>query len=147
MTQLKVKKVLADAIMPKFHSAGAACFDLHAVVPEGKTEVVSPGNPVIIDTGLAFEVPVGHVLLIYSRSGQGFNHNIRLANGTGIIDSDYRGDIKVKLTKDSGTRAVIKHGARIAQALLLPIPLVDLVLVDELTETERGAGRFGSTGE
>lgn len=147
MIQLKVKKVQADAILPKYQTTGAACFDLHALIGDADAQVtIGPGRPAIIDTGLAFEVPEGHVMLIYSRSGQGFNNNVRLANCTGVIDSDYRGDIKVKLTKDSGTAITVRNGDRIAQAMVIPIPQVALVEVDELSETTRGAGRFGSTG-
>ncbi len=97
-------------------------------------------------TGLAFEVPHGHVLKVFSRSGHGFKYGVRLANGTGIIDSDYRGELMVCLKNDGPEPMVVHHGDRITQAMLVPIPQVELIEVQELSDTERGAGGFGSTG-
>ena len=143
--QLKVKRLHPDAIMPKYQSAGAACFDLHAIC--GHNPIVVPEREVF-DTGLAFEIPQGWVMLIFSRSGDGFKRDLRLANCVGVIDSDYRGEVKVKLTYDGCAEegAVIKHGDRIAQAMLVQLPQVDLVEVGELSTTERGEAGFGSTG-
>lgn len=145
--ELKVKRLHPDAIMPKYATDGSACFDLHAVVD----------RPLVVfkecafRTGLAFEVPQGHVLLIFSRSGHGFRHDTRLVNCVGVIDSDYRGEVMVKLRRDrrddGRTGALhIQPGDRIAQAMLVPIPRVQLVEVDQLSETARGTGGFGSTG-
>ena len=86
------------------------------------------------------------MLLIYSRSGHGFKNDIRLANCTGVIDSDYRGEVKVKLTSDGDCDFAVNAGDRIAQAMLIPVPKVELMAVTELSDTERGTGGFGSTG-
>ena len=147
--KLKVKRLHPDAILPKYQTAGAACFDLHAVCDEG-SKFVPPGSPEKFRTGLSFEVPAGHVMLIYSRSGHGFGLDTRLANCVGVIDSDYRGEVHVKLTRDSSENVVwlgVSTGDRIAQAMILPIPLVEIVEADGLSETERGTNGFGSTGQ
>lgn len=167
--ELKVKRLHPDAILPEYATDGSACFDLHAVhiggltnfewdvlekIPEVLREgadrhaELEPNEPQIFKTGLAFEVPAGHALLIFSRSGHGFNYDTRLSNCVGVIDSDYRGEVMVKLRNDGGRilSPRIKSGDRIAQAMLVPIPSVQLVEVDELSETARGDGGFGSTG-
>jgi dUTP pyrophosphatase len=143
--QIKVKPLYPDAILPRHATPGAACFDLHALLNIERDDLL-PGDSMVISTGLAFEVPAGHVMLVYSRSGHGFKHGVRLANGTGVIDSDYRGEVKVCLTNDGTTPLEITNGDRIAQAMVIPVPAVELVQADELTDTQRGAGGFGSTG-
>ena len=145
-TLLGVKRLTGTAILPSFASAGAACFDLHADLrAEGYDQLYFRENEVI-RTGLAFNIPEGYVLMVYSRSGQGFKNNVRLANCVGVIDSDYTGEVKVKLTIDGELPYIVKHGDRIAQAMLIKLPSVQLVEVDELKTTERGANGFGSTG-
>lgn len=161
--KLKFKKLHLAAIAPKYATKGAACFDLHAINVNGisaeeaavlkkhchdaKTFTeVSKSRPAIFDTGLCFEVPAGHVMLIFSRSGHGFKNSVCLANAVGVIDSDYRGEIKVKLKADDQGSLSVSSGDRIAQAMIVPIPTVELEEVDELSETERGTGGFGSTG-
>ena len=102
----------------------------------------------MISTGLSVEIPSGYGLFIFSRSGQGFKSDVRLANCVGVIDSDYRGEIKIKLTKDVASWAMpseIKSGDAIAQGVILPYPRVTFVEADELSNTERGTGGFGST--
>jgi dUTP pyrophosphatase len=151
--KLKIKRLHQQAIMPVYSTDGAACFDLHACTVDGYTQtgsLVTEGTPVLVGTGLAFEVPQGHALMIYSRSGHGFIHNVRLANCVGVIDSDYRGEVAVKLTCDwddeKSMPIKIMPGMRIAQAMIVPVPKVEFVEVEELGQTERGAGGFGSTG-
>lgn len=154
--KIKIKKTHPDAIVPEYQSTGAACFDLHAIGPKSPMDdglTVRHNDPVKIRTGLAFEIPADHVMLVFSRSGHGFNNDVRLANCTGVIDSDYRGEVMVKLTNDAvgaghlGEQALrLRSGDRIAQALVLPIERVEFDLVDELSTTERGAGGLGSTG-
>jgi dUTP pyrophosphatase len=144
---LKIKKLHPDAIVPQYATDGAACFDLHSVddVTNGRLMV----DPCIVfRTGPSFEVPPGHVMLIFSRSGHGFRHDVRLANCVGVIDSDYRGEVLVKLTADwrRGDTLYVNNGDRIAQALVIPYPRVTFEVVDELSDTQRGAGGFGSTG-
>lgn len=141
--KLKVKKLHPDAVIPTYATSGAACFDLHAVDFEGENKTDS----LVIKTGLAFEIPDGWQMLIFSRSSHGFKHNVRLANCVGVIDSDYRGEVKVKLTADFGWNLSIFKGDRIAQAQLIPVHRVTFEEVSELTETERGNGGFGSTGK
>ena len=145
--QLKIKKLHPDAIIPQYATKGAACFDLHAV-SEGK---ITPAMPVMFKTGLSFEIPEGWVMLIFSRSGHGFNSAVRLSNCVGVIDSDYRGEVKVKLTCDDLSEEIpplrINPGDRIAQALLVPSCRVTFNFAEELTDTARGAGGFGSTGK
>ncbi|QXV82401.1 dTUPase [Escherichia phage KurtStettler] len=145
-TLLGVKRLTDTAILPSFASAGAACFDLHADLrAEGYDQLYFRVNKVI-RTGLAFDIPEGYALMVYSRSGQGFKNNVRLANCVGVIDSDYTGEVKIKLTIDGELPYIIKHGDRIAQAMLIKLPSVQLVEVGELKTTERGANGFGSTG-
>lgn len=141
MTTLKIKRLHPRAIMPRYATAGAACFDLHAL------EGASGRKSAVIRTGLAFEIPEGYALMIYSRSGMAFKQDIRLANCVGVIDSDYRGEVMVKLTKDDGNPEFhVNAGDRIAQAMLIPVPQVELVETDTLHDTARGAAGLGSTG-
>lgn len=140
---VKIKKTHEDAIVPTYATPGAACFDLHALA---SGEVGACGGTLSVRTGLAFEIPAGHVMLVYSRSGHGFKHGVRLVNGTGVIDSDYRGEVMVCLKNDGPEPLTVMHGDRIAQAMIVPIPQVELVEVDDLTDTKRGKGGFGSTG-
>jgi dUTP pyrophosphatase len=146
--ELKIKRLHPDARMPTYGSDGAACFDLYACAP-GKVALVMgrEAQAATFDTGLAFEIPPGWVMKIYSRSGHGFKNDVRLANCVGVIDSDYRGQVAVRLTADHGINPLpVKDGDRIAQAMLVPVPRVTFCEVDELSETVRGAGGFGSTG-
>jgi dUTP pyrophosphatase len=149
--KLKYKKLLPQAVAPQYETLGAACFDLYAATVNGSAEDgerVSPHRPVIVDTGLAFEVPSGYMLAIRSRSGLFFKHGVMAFHGT--IDSDYRGSVKIKLycpALPEGTNPVmVWPGDRIAQGCLIPCPFADLEEVAELTDTARGAGGFGSTG-
>jgi len=148
--KLKIKRLNRLAYVPKYATDGAACFDLHAIMEDGVEYVyVGKGSSAILRTGLAVEVPTGHVLLIYSRSGHGFKQNVRLSNCVGVIDSDYRGELMAKLVRDedSGPAMIVRHGDRIAQAMLVPIPQVELELVEELSDTVRGENGCGSTGQ
>lgn len=148
--KLKVKKLHPNAIIPKYATDGSACFDLHAVVePYDLAPCVMQGVPQSIRTGLSFEIPENHVMLIFSRSGHGFKNGVRLANCTGIIDADYRGEVQVKLTKDDSTTELLHiiQGDRIAQAMIVPIDRVEFEEVEELSSTERGTKGFGSTGQ
>ncbi len=142
--KIKINKLHEDAKMPTYGTAGSACFDLYASGVYNR--FVS--HVEVIGTGLAFEIPEGYVMLVYSRSGHGFKNNVRLANCVGVIDSDYRGEVKVKLICDNrnSTRLEIETGDRIAQAMIVPVNQVDFEFVDELSTTDRGTGGFGSTG-
>lgn len=149
---LNIKKLHPNATLPTYGTDGAAAFDLYACTVDGYAQTGStiyPGKPVTVGTGLAFDIPEGWCLMVYSRSGMGFNHGIRLANGTGVIDSDYKGEVMVKLVCDNDdvTPQRIDPGSRIAQARLEPVTRCTFTEVDQLTTTERGTGGFGSTGE
>jgi dUTP pyrophosphatase len=144
---LKIKRLHPDAKLPVYASAGAACFDLHCFAPGADPVVMGLAAAATFDTALAFEIPKDQAMLIFSRSGHGFAHDVRLANCVGVIDSDYRGQVAVRLTSDQpGARMVVGHGDRIAQAMLVPVERVTFIEVEELSDTARGAGGFGSTG-
>lgn len=141
--QLKIKKLSPDAVTPTYATEGSACFDLHTT----EDGILYPQNALIFDTGLSFGIPKGYVMLVYSRSGMGFKQDVRLANCVGVIDSDYVGVVKVKLTNDSNTQAIrVSKGDRIAQAMIIPYEKVDFLEVDELQSTGRGDKGFGSSG-
>lgn len=140
---------------PTYATSGAGCFDIRADTynkletsdNEHWSTTIGMNESITFGTGLFFEVPQGKVLLVFSRSGHGFNNNIRLSNCVGVIDSDYRGELKVKLTKDSiFSLFSINKGDRIAQAMLVDSNQVQFEIVEELSETKRGVGGLGSTG-
>ncbi|WP_396190738.1 dUTP diphosphatase [Flavobacterium sp.] len=141
--QVKIKSLHPDAVMPQYASDGAGCFDLHSI----DSGLVAKERT--FDTGLAFEIPAGHVMLIFSRSGHGFKNDTRLANCVGVIDHDYRGEVKVKLSNDNHASSplMVNAGDRIAQGMIIPFPKVEFQWADDLSETGRGTGGFGSTGE
>lgn len=148
--KIKIKKLHPDAIIPTYATPGAACFDLHAMNGEGflfgkDTMKLKGRASAVFGTDLSFEIPKGHVMLVYSRSGHGFKNGVRLSNCVGVIDSDYRGEVKVKLTNDSPFDFTVLKCDRIAQAMIMPVEQVDFIVVDELSETDRGVGGFGST--
>ena len=140
--QVKYKYVDPLALPPVYATVGSACFDLHSI----DLATIRPGEQATIRTGLVFEVPLNHVMLLYSRSGHAAKFNIRLANCVGVIDSDYRGQICVLLHNDGFEAYTVRPQDRIAQALILPLPEVELVMTNSLTDTARGSGGFGSTG-
>lgn len=142
--QIKIQKAHPKAVVPTYATPGAACFDLHSV-HDGDFGMLWSSK--VFDTGLKFEIPEGQVMLIFSRSGDGFKRDVRLANCVGVIDSDYRGEVKVKLTADCMRENYINAGDRIAQALILPVERVQFLVVDGLSVTDRGEGGFGSTGK
>lgn len=141
-TVLKVLRTHKDARMPQYQTSGSACFDLHST----DSGIILPGKSMAFGTGLVFEIPAGHVLQVFSRSGHGFKNSVCLINSTGIIDCDYRGEVQVKLLNQGDEPFEVAQGDRIAQAMLTPIPKVELVEVTEVSATERGTGGFGSTG-
>lgn len=152
MLPIKIQKLIPEATVPAYSTQHAACFDLFSA--NKIRQILRPGSTIVIDTGLAFEIPEGHVMLIFSRSGHGFKNNIRLGNCTGVIDADYRGPVKVKLAADDmddmgdwSAGLCIEYGDRIAQGMVIPFPTVEFIVSDELSETERGDGGFGSTGK
>lgn len=153
MMQVKIKKMFDDVQLPEYATRGSACFDISANIQasEYEADAIVFNKKVVIGTGLKFEIPHNHVMLVFSRSGHGFKEDMRLANCVGVIDSDYRGELKVKLSKDhvpcgKNELRTVKHGERIAQGMIIPYEQVQFVLADELSSTERGEGGLGSTG-
>jgi dUTP pyrophosphatase len=140
---IKVKTLSTLAHLPAYATAGAACFDIATV---SDSVDIAPGTSAVLKTDLAFEIPPGHVMMVYSRSGHGFKNGVRLANSTGVIDSDYRGELMVKLHNDGNRVFSISRGDRIAQAMVVPVQQVTFDTAEELSNTARGVGGFGSTG-
>jgi dUTP pyrophosphatase len=139
---LKIKRLKKDAIIPAYQSEEAAGFDLHSV----EDAVIKRGERKLIKTGLAFEIEKGYEVQIRPRSGLAFKYGISVLNSPGTIDSDYRGEIKVLLINLGEEDFEIKKGDRIAQAVIAPVIQAKIIEVDELSDTKRGAGGFGSTG-
>lgn len=139
---IKLKKLSPGARVPQYATAGAACFDLHTT----HLGQVPALESTTFHTGLAVEVPENHVLLIYSRSGHGFKSGLRLCNCVAAIDSDFRGEVMIKIHNDSRIAFSFEAGDRIAQGMVVPVPRVTFEVVDELSDTARGAGGLGSTG-
>ena len=142
---ISVKKLHPMAKLPVYGSTEAAGADLHACLEEAIT--VMPGETAWIPTGIALEVPKGCAGLVYARSGMAAKRGLAPANKVGVIDSDYRGEIKVVLLNHSKEPQVIEPGERIAQFVITPVLTPEYVLVEELSDTERGVGGFGSTGK
>ena len=142
MNNLKVKRLTDTAKLPTYAHDGDACFDLYA----DDVNEMCGGTVFTCDTGLSVEVPQGYAMMIYSRSGHGFKNNMRLSNCVGVLDSGYRGTVMVKLTCDRQIQYIPKVGDRIAQAMLIPVPVVQFEEVTELSDSERGEGGFGSSG-
>ncbi|WJN63746.1 deoxyuridine 5'-triphosphate nucleotidohydrolase [Erwinia phage Fougasse] len=131
-----------SASLPFYASRGSAAADISST----DTANIAPGSTAIVGTGLKPEIPEGYVALIYSRSGHGFKNDIRLANCVGVIDSDYRGEIKVKLTNDGNSSFEVQPGDRVAQMMIVPAIQATFEVQENLTSTVRGEGGFGSTG-
>ena len=142
---VSVKKLHPMAKLPVYGSTEAAGADLHACLEAPIT--VLPGETAWIPTGIALEVPKGCAGLVYARSGMAAKRGLAPANKVGVIDSDYRGEITVVLLNHSKEPQVIEPGERIAQFVITPVLTPKYVLVEELSDTERGVGGFGSTGK
>lgn len=142
---VKVKILNKGASLPERASEGAAGYDLRACIEKPVT--LSCGEISLVPTGLAIELPSKNlVAMLTARSGLACKHGITLANSVGIIDSDYRGEIKVALINFGSSDFVINPGERIAQMLIMPVELPVLSEAEELSDTARGSGGFGSTG-
>ncbi|MBS6217727.1 MAG: dUTP diphosphatase [Clostridiales bacterium] len=147
---LKIKavspKIGTDIPFPFYASAGAAGMDLCACTDEPVT--IAPRQIASLPTGIAIALPsANYVALVFARSGLGVKHGVALANGVGVIDSDYRGEIRVGLVNQSDVPYTIQPGDRVAQLAVMPVVQARLERVETLDETERGAGGFGSTGK
>ena len=142
---IKVKKLRPDAHMPELGTPGAAGADLYACM-DTDCAAITPGSILKIGTGLAVEIPPGYFGAIFARSGLSTKKGLRPGNCVGVIDSDYRGEIIVALRNDSRFDQLITNGERIAQLVIIPCVSPIFVEEEELSDTERGDGGFGSTG-
>ena len=142
---VKVKKLESNAILPTYGSPQAAGADLYALV-EGGSLTIAPGETVLVRTGLSVEIPEGYVGLIYARSGLATKKGLAPANKVGVIDSDYRGEVKVALYNQSQAAQTVEQGERVAQFVIAPYLTAEFTEAETLSDTKRGAGGFGSTG-
>lgn len=159
--EIKIKCLTHTALIPTKAHASDACFDLYLDAPDalyhewnGGVEIkaargikIRPHETVMLHTGIAMETPVGYYAAIYARSGLASWQGLRPANCTGVIDAAYRGELIVPLYNDSDETRIVHHNDRIAQMAILPVLDAKLVEADELSETERGSGGFGSSGK
>lgn len=145
MNPIHVKRLHPDAKLPTYGSEQAAGADLYACLEEPVT--IEPGKTVPIPTGIALEVPVGCAGLVYARSGMACKRGLAPANKVGVIDSDYRGQVLVMLHNHGTEAQTIAPGDRVAQLVITPVITPPYEAVDELDDTARGEGGFGSTGK
>lgn len=142
---VKIKKLHPDAVVPTYGTDGAAGFDFYAL----EDVVLQSGETKLIKTGLAMAIPEGYEIQVRPRSGTSLKSQFRIANSPGTIDSDYRGECCVigSFYGKAGESYSINKGDRIAQGVLSEVPQANFQLVEDLNETDRGAGGFGSTGK
>lgn len=145
MVKINVKKLDERAVLPAYGSVSAAGADLYAVT-DG-TVTFSPGETKLIHTGLAVEIPEGYAGLIYARSSLATKRGLAPANKVGVVDADYRGEVMVSLHNHSSATQTIESGERIAQLVITPFLKAEFTESEELSDTARGAGGFGSTGK
>lgn len=138
------EKIGREIPLPYYATAGAAALDLHACIDQ--PAAIPGGGEAVIPTGLAVAIPDGYVGIMANRSSMGVRHGIMFSNGIGVIDSDYRGPLRVSLRNLRDTPYTVQPGDRIAQLLVVPAACPEIEVVDALPETERGEGGFGSTG-
>lgn len=143
-TPVAVKKLRPGAKLPTYGSEFAAGADLYACLDAPVT--IEPHQTVLVPTGLSFEIPAGWAGMIHARSGLATKRHLAPANKVGVIDSDYRGEVMVSLHNHGLTAQTIEPGERIAQMVIMPYLSAQFFEVDELSDTVRGAGGFGSTG-
>lgn len=145
MQTVRVKKLHPNAKLPTYGSAFAAGADLYACLEEPVT--IGPGETYWVSTGIALEVPVGCAGLVYARSSLGAKRGLAPANKVGVVDSDYRGEVRVVLFNHSPEPQTINPGERVAQFVITPVVTPQYVEAEELVDTDRGTGGFGSTGK
>lgn len=145
METLKIRKVSENAVIPKRATGGSAGLDLCACIDAPIT--LNGGETALIPTGLAIELPSAEYgAFVFARSGLAIKHGIGLLNSVGVIDSDYRGEIKVGVINQISEAYTIEPGERVAQMVVMPVSMMPVEEVETLGETDRGAGGFGSTG-
>ena len=144
MIKIQIKKLSNSVSTPKYETPGSSGMDIAACIKN--SIIISPGEKVLVSTGLSIAIPRGYEVQIRPRSGLAAKKNITVLNTPGTIDADYRGEIKVILINHGKEEFVIENGIRIAQMVVCPIVQANLEEVAELSETERGSDGFGSTG-
>lgn len=132
--------------LPSYATEGAAGADIRASLPEKKSMIVKPGERLLVPTGLCMEIPLGFEIQVRPRSGLSLKSSLMLVNSPGTIDCDYRGEVNIIIGNFGKEDYVIEHGLRIAQLVISPVIQARFSTTDQLTETQRGAGGFGSTG-
>ena len=141
---IKVKKLYESVVLPEYKTSGAAAFDFESMIDI----IINPNETKIIPTGLAFEIPDGYELQVRPRSGLSAKTKLRVSNSPGTIDSDYRGEVCIILDNISSEESyTINKGERIAQGVISKVEKITFEEVENLSETERGEGGFGSTGK
>ena len=140
---VKIKKLSEKAVIPTYGSPYSAGADLYSAMDE---ITIAPGETVLVKTGLALELPIGYAGLIYARSGLASKRGLAPANKVGVVDCDYRGEVMVALHNHSNIPQTVAAGERIAQLVIAPYIVADFEETDELSDTVRGEGGFGSTG-
>ncbi len=144
-TTVKIKKLRENAVVPKRATEGSAGADLYACIDQPLT--IAPGSLVMVPTGIALELPeTGLAAFLFARSGLGVKHGICLSNGVGVVDSDYRGEVCVGLCNVSDKEYTVQPLERIAQMVIMPVVCADFTEAEQLSDTARGSGGFGSTG-
>lgn len=144
-TEVHIQKLRPEATVPTYGSEQAAGADLYACLSEPVT--IGAGETFLIPTGIAMELPAGLVGLVYARSGLATKRGLAPANKVGVIDSDYRGEIMVSLHNHGTAAQTVQHGERVAQLVIAPYVTAQFCVTDQLSDTARGTGGFGSTGK
>ena len=146
MSMVQIKKLRENAVLPARGSAFAAGYDLCACLEGDETVIIPPHHTVKIGTGLALALPEGTFGAVFARSGLASKQDLRPANCVGVIDADYRGELRVFLQNNGTETQTVENGERIAQLVITPCLDIEIEETDELSETLRGAAGFGSTG-
>ena len=153
MSENRIVKILKldhfdeNLALPSYETSQAAGADIRACLENRDQLIIPSGQRILIPTGLSFEIPAGFEVQVRPRSGLSLKTNLLVVNSPGTIDADYRGEIKIIMGNFGERDEVINHGDRVAQLVLAPVTQAEFSVVNELGQTERGAGGFGSTGK
>lgn len=143
--EIKIKKIHENAKLPKRGSEYSAGADLYACLNEDI--VIPPGKTAFVSLGIQMEIPEGYAGFVFARSGLASKEGLAPANKVGVVDSDYRGNCMVAIHNQSDEMRIVRNGDRIAQLVIMPVCMAEFIESDELSETGRGGGGFGSTGK
>ena len=144
MTKILIKKLSSSVSIPKYETPGASGMDITAYIENNI--IINPGEKFLVSTGFSIAIPKGYEVQIRPRSGLAAKRSITVLNTPGTIDADYRGEIKVILINLGKEKFIVKNGERIAQMVVCPVVQANLEEVEDLPDTKRGSGGFGSTG-